>query len=53
MARDHLRGCAMFQVVTRLSLQMPALGPRPVHVGFMMDKVALVQVSRQVLWFSL
>jgi hypothetical protein len=35
-----------------LSPQRPVFMPRWVHVGFVMDKVALRQVFLQVLWFN-
>jgi hypothetical protein len=36
-----------------LSLRKPVLEPRSVHVGFVVDKMALGQVSVRVLRFSL
>jgi hypothetical protein len=43
-------GRAMTQV-TGLSLQRPRFNPRSLHMGFVMDKVTLGQVSLQVLGF--
>jgi hypothetical protein len=40
------------RVVTALSLQRPKLAPGSIHVGFVVDKVALGQVFLQVLRFS-
>jgi len=35
-----------------LSLRRLVLHPRSVHVGFVVNKVALGQIFLQVLWFS-
>jgi len=40
-------------LVAGFSLQRPRFSPRPVHVGFVMDRVALGHVFLQVLQFSL
>jgi len=40
------------QLVANLSLQMPRFKPTPVHVGLLVDKVALGHVYLQVLKFS-
>lgn len=40
------------QLVTSLSPQLPGFEPRPIHVAFVVYKVALRQVSFQVVWFS-
>jgi hypothetical protein len=45
----RLRGRAVVPAVTRRPITAEA---RPVHVDFVMDKVKLVRVSFQVLWFS-
>jgi hypothetical protein len=40
------------QLVTGFSPQKPGFKPGSVHVGFVVEKVALGQVFLQVLWFS-
>jgi len=34
-------------------LQRPVFGPRPNHMGFVVDQLTLQQVILQVLWFSI
>jgi len=43
----------LWRSVAGLSPRRTAFGPRPDHVGFVVDNVALERVSLQVLWFSL
>ena len=44
---------SQYLLVTGLSLQRHQFNPRPMHLGFVADKVALGQVFLQVLGFSL
>jgi hypothetical protein len=44
-------GRAMVLLVAGLSLWRPGLDPKPVHVEFMVDKEAFVQVRNQVFRF--
>jgi hypothetical protein len=40
------------RLVARLSPRRPGFGLGSVHVGFVVDKVALGQVFLRILWFS-
>jgi hypothetical protein len=53
MKLSYGNGRAMAQTVSRRLLTAEArVGPGSVHVGFVLDKVALGQVFPRVLWFS-
>ena len=48
------QGCAMAQaVVSGLSPRKPWFNTRPVHMGFVVDKMAVGYIFLQILWSSL
>jgi hypothetical protein len=52
VVRNSQPGRARAQVVNRLSPRRPGVDPGSVHVGFVVDKVALGHVFPRVLRFS-